>query len=51
MAIKMVITSPGIAIFLDAEYDVTKWWNLVARYAYEAIDSIEMLRAQPKRII
>jgi hypothetical protein len=40
MAIMMAITSPRIAIFLDAEYEVTKWWNLAARYAYEPIDSI-----------
>ena len=39
-AIMMAITSPGIAIFLDAEYDVTEWWNLAAKYAYEAIYNI-----------
>lgn len=39
-AIMMAIRSPGIAIFLDAEYDGTEWWNLAARYAYEAIDNI-----------
>jgi hypothetical protein len=36
----MAITSPRIAIFLDAEYDVTKWWNLPAKYACEAIDNV-----------
>jgi hypothetical protein len=36
----MTITSPGIAIFLDAQYDITEWWNLAAKYAYEAMDNI-----------
>jgi hypothetical protein len=40
MTIMMAITSPGIAIFLDAEYDGTEWWNLAAKYAYEAIGII-----------
>ena len=40
MTIMMAITSPGISIFLDAEYDITECWNLAAKYAYEAIDNI-----------
>ena len=27
--------------FLEAEYDLTEWWNLAVRYAYENIDNIE----------
>ena len=26
--------------FLEAEYDFMEWWNLAARYAYQAIDNV-----------